>query len=43
MGARTLAPIPAAATVDALESVARRPLWLAFRVERETRELCAVE
>ena len=36
------APTPAAATMPALLSVARRPRWLALRVDRGTIELWAV-
>ena len=37
-----LAPTPAAATIDALDMVASRPLLSVSRVDRDTIELCAV-
>ena len=41
-GTTILAPTPAAATMDALDMVAKRPLFFVSRVDRETIELCAV-
>ena len=37
-----VAPMPAAATIDALDMVASSPFWPLLRVDRETMELCAV-